>query len=1232
MRKELLILMILLLLLPVVYAADVDQAVNEELNKNDNARVIVKLKDSGTDSGKIIAKAKGDIKEAMKIKLEAKQQKNKETQDNVINKLEAKKAAKGKLKGKSGKENKFFELKRRYSTVNSFSANISSEALQELINDPSVESVMIDKPVHLLLDVSVPQVKANYSWKFVLNNTNITGRGETVCIVDTGIDYSHAALGACNITKLNQTGDNQSYILESAHNYSDDFDYTWNITNSNYSKIAIHFKNISIEYPGQAGGFDSTDRIIIYDYNMLEIAQYKGVNGGIFDTWTPYSNGSMIYVRLVSDEAVNGYGFYIDQIRNGTTNTSYDWSNCTKVIAGWDFVNNDGDPFDDNEHGTHVAGIVASSNDTYRGVAYDAKLVAAKVLNSGGSGWTSDVIAGIDYCTNLSSSLNISVISMSLGDNTQHTTYCNDDAAADSINSAVQQGIFVAVAAGNLLPGTSGISSPACVQNATAIGAVDDSDAITFQRGPLFEILAPGVNIISAQDGGGFQSMSGTSMATPHVAGAAALLQQFYKLETGAALTVAQLRNALNYTGKVLFDNGGTNYYFSRIDVYAAMQYLDLIAPILNFAGQTLANNSNLSKISGQNMTVQINVTVEDSLNNISACVLEFSGANESMSMIGAGNSVSCYFAKSTDTTGLINYRVYANDSRNNVGLIERTVTIKAVPVMISASISSFDSLNRTNGTLTGTFTYTNSSAITMNQTLWYNNSVAVSALNNWTTVASGSLSKGQSWIFSARVYDGLNWSNWLNSSAFVVLNSAPWINSIGNITVNETGLVNITVNASDNDNNLLNYSVNDSRFTQSGNSFAWLTNFSSSGNYVVKVYANDSIDSSYYDVHVFVIDSPDFDSDGNPDSNDTDDDNDGLNDTVDTLYGNSSTINSSVAINVFVNGSGNLSIIFSGASPVNITDSSNKSIIAFDWNFSAANLAMNFTVNYNAVTGVIKISGLDMSSQASKKTVYINKSSSSYNYVCLADDETTDPNSIPSDCTGYTSVACPGSSGSYSCTDTGSYFVVSGLSHSAVKETTITPTSPSSPSGGGGGGDASSSKSVILYNKEHIAKMDTGYSVSFNVNNEKHSLSITRLKANEGIEFKIVSDPMYIFVYTGETLKVDVNEDEVYDLAITVNNVTSSYADVNFAKIAEETPQLPLRQAVQQVPEEKAVEQQPEAKSLQNISEAKENAAAEAKIEKGKDYSWLFAAVFAISLCMIFVYLHLKQKMPRKH
>lgn len=206
---------------------------------------------------------------------------------------------------------------------------------------------------------------------------------------------------------------------------------------------------------------------------------------------------------------------------------------------------------DDHGHGTHVAGIVGAEGGV-RGVAPNVSFLAVKVMDSQGSGAMSDVMAGIDWAVGHGAR----IISMSLGENSQP-----DDGLGPVnviVDSAVKLGVFFAIAAGNEGPGTGTVASPGDSSLALTVGASDDHSTIGISddtiagfsnRGPAAygrlkpEILAPGVGITSTQLGGGYTSMSGTSMATPHVAGAAALM-----LEYNPNLTPIEIKSRLMHS------------------------------------------------------------------------------------------------------------------------------------------------------------------------------------------------------------------------------------------------------------------------------------------------------------------------------------------------------------------------------------------------------------------------------------------------------------------------------------------------------------------------------------------------------------------------------------------------------------------------------------------------------------------------------------------------------------
>jgi subtilisin family serine protease len=190
----------------------------------------------------------------------------------------------------------------------------------------------------------------------------------------------------------------------------------------------------------------------------------------------------------------------------------------------------DGSNTDGNGHGTHVAGTIGSK--TY-GVAKKTKLYAVKVLDSSGSGTTSGVIAGINFAANdqkTRSCPNGAVANMSLGGS--KSTALNSATA-----SAVTAGLFMAVAAGND-GSNAGNTSPASEPTAFTVGATDSSDSLaSFSNyGSVVDILAPGVSILSTWNNGGTNTISGTSMATPHIAGLGAYILALEGKKTPAAL------------------------------------------------------------------------------------------------------------------------------------------------------------------------------------------------------------------------------------------------------------------------------------------------------------------------------------------------------------------------------------------------------------------------------------------------------------------------------------------------------------------------------------------------------------------------------------------------------------------------------------------------------------------------------------------------------------------------
>ena len=237
---------------------------------------------------------------------------------------------------------------------------------------------------------------------------------------------------------------------------------------------------------------------------------------------------------------------------------------------GWDFVNGDNDPQDDYGHGTHVAGIAAAASNNavgIAGIAWGARLMPLKILDSRGDGANSDLALAMRWAADHGAQ----VINLSLGDPPP------DPLMEEAVDYAVAHGAVVIAAAGN--SGHSGVLYPGAYANAIAVAATDASNYVaSFSSvGPQVDVAAPGVSIYStywsATSGSTYNTLSGTSMATPHVAGVAALLAALPQFNTPA-----KIRAALESTTLLLTSCHNPQTGFGLVQAYAALQF-DLSAP-----------------------------------------------------------------------------------------------------------------------------------------------------------------------------------------------------------------------------------------------------------------------------------------------------------------------------------------------------------------------------------------------------------------------------------------------------------------------------------------------------------------------------------------------------------------------------------------------------------------------------------------------------------------------------
>ena len=254
-------------------------------------------------------------------------------------------------------------------------------------------------------------------------------------------------------------------------------------------------------------------------------------------------------------------------IRVAVIDTGIDYKHpdlAANYRGGYDFVNGDTDPMDDNGHGTHVAGIVAAvDNDDIIivGVAPEAEIYALKALNNQSNGQISDINAAIDWAIEH----DMDIISMSLGGSGDFTSLHR------ICQKAHDEGIVLVAAAGNEHGGN--VSYPAAYYSVIAVSAMEKNGSIAefSNTGSEIELAAPGVSILSTYLEDGYASIAGTSMATPHVSGVVALL-----LSADDTLEPDEVRAILSATATDLGDEGRDKLYgYGLVNAKDAIAILD---------------------------------------------------------------------------------------------------------------------------------------------------------------------------------------------------------------------------------------------------------------------------------------------------------------------------------------------------------------------------------------------------------------------------------------------------------------------------------------------------------------------------------------------------------------------------------------------------------------------------------------------------------------------------------
>ncbi len=293
---------------------------------------------------------------------------------------------------------------------------------------------------------------------------------------------------------------------------------------------------------------------------------------GVIDSGVDYTHPDIVSNLWVNPGEIAGDG--IDNDGNGYRDDVY----------GYDFINGDGNPMDDNGHGTHVAGTIAAAGNNELGVAgvsWSSKIMALKFLGANGSGPTSSAVSALNYATMMRNNygVNIRVTNNSWGGG------AFSQAMSDALTANANSGMLFVASAGNATSNNDATPSyPASYTQANiiAVASTDSRDLLSsFSNygATTVDVAAPGSSILSLGIGGTYATLSGTSMAAPHVSGAAALLWS-----AKAQATFAEVRDS------ILQESDPLDALTGKVASGGRLNIANSVRRVLGDVGDTLSN------------------------------------------------------------------------------------------------------------------------------------------------------------------------------------------------------------------------------------------------------------------------------------------------------------------------------------------------------------------------------------------------------------------------------------------------------------------------------------------------------------------------------------------------------------------------------------------------------------------------------------------------------------------
>ncbi len=993
-RGVLVLFLIVLLVLTISTAETnsnikVEDQVIEKLNDQDQVSVIVFLKDEPIKEDRRIRAINIERinHEQRKQLAEQRKQQIKQTQDSVLIDLEKTKQKRRFLGIQIAKKEADYKLKHKYSNINAISIKGDKETIEKLKDNPDVKKIVLNKQVHIAMQESNSIIKSDQVWPLQTNLINLTGSTKTVCVIDTGTNYSHASLA-------------DAYL--GGYDFADDDDDPMD-DNGHGTHCAAIVASRNSTYPGVAPGANIVA--------LRALKDLDGIPGGS-------ASGSEADVVAAIDWCIDNSSKYNISVISMSLSDSVEYTsaNCpstyNEIIAAATAQN--------------IMVVAATGNEAYS----SGTSAPACTPNVTGVGATYDAnhgSLGFSSCTDSTTALDKLTCFTNLGDTADLLAPGSRIMAADIATGYVNK------------DGTS-MSTPMVAGAVTLIQQYYD---LLFNQNATPQQIETILNTTGKNITRGAHTLTRINILNAIIS----IDNQTPTYTINSPTTINQTTN-YNYLTINLSFNEKINYTFewnttnessansssfstSKTALskgnYSYKIYLKDIANNTNISSAWIYINNSEPNITSytpanQNPSVAENSSI---LFNHTSNDIEQPSLNYQWLLNNSQQSTnqSWLYQPDFDAAGFYNITLIVIDNFLNTSTSWSLTVNNTNRAPIINSTNTTQTINESD-ILYLSFNASDADSDSLTYYIHKDNTL-VSSNNtyNWTTNYSDSGT--YTFIFFAN--DSNNASiNYSFNLTILNVNQAPILQNISNITINESDNLTITLNASDFDQDNLTYFINNTEFTQNNNTFTWQTTILNSGEYYFNVTASDGSLNSSILVYALIIDTEDTD-------------NDGINNTQDNLIGNINSIQTLVTnLTIYINSSDNVTKSFNQIEYVQLKRN-NITLIEFSFNFSNKLNLSNITFDTqttNTTANYVLVKNLNLQSGTTKNFT-LTKYVFTTNALCIKDAEIDSINNISSACdqSGETRLSCPGTSGQYTCTFNNSVYKVTGLTHSGAKE-----------------------------------------------------------------------------------------------------------------------------------------------------------------------------------------------------